>query len=197
MIKSRSNTSVQLAIGGVWAIDVRAYSTDGEYDDSALTVQVTLPDGTTDTPTVDVPSLGRGLVAYPVLQLGRYVAHVTSTAGAVDFTAWVAQVTTGVDMPSVTDLDDYLGNNSHTDEKLERTLSAEAAAQRKACRIPAAYDADLAEALLRRCARNLAFQRVPLSVLQGDADAGTANAYPGRDPELRRLEGPYRRLPTG
>ena len=61
---------------------------------------------------------------------------------------------------------------------------------------PLPYPAWAAEALCRRVARNLALRGLPLAVLQSDAEAGPL-VLPGRDPERARLEGNFRRLPTG
>lgn len=83
--------------------------------------------------------------------------------------------------------------------QIDKALAAEAAAQAAACRIPvlaADYPPDLGQALCRRVARALAMRALPLAVLQGDAEAGSL-VLPGRDSEVRRLEGPYRRLVVG
>lgn len=101
--------------------------------------------------------------------------------------------------PTAAEVEDYLGPTSYTLEELGEVLAAEKAAQAARCRVPAddaAWPADLTEALKRRCARNLALRGVPLAVLQGDAEAGSM-IPPGRDPEVRRLEGPHRRLVLG
>ena len=58
------------------------------------------------------------------------------------------------------------------------------------------YPKDLRQALLRRVQRNLALRALPLAVLQGDAEAGST-ILPGKDLEVRRLEGPFRRLLVG
>lgn len=109
-------------------------------------------------------------------------------------------------VPSIDDVQAYLGDTSWTDDDVQAAFDAELAAQRAVVR-PAyflaadaadarEYPADLAEALKRRVARNLAMRAVPLSVAQGDAE--TAPAYvPKRDPEIARLEAPYRRLVVG
>lgn len=72
-------------------------------------------------------------------------------------------------------------------------IQAEKAAQAKVCKIDP-YTNDLQEALLRRVVRNLAMRNVPLGV-QMDETGGTIIG--SRDPEIRRLEGPYRKLPVG
>lgn len=101
-------------------------------------------------------------------------------------------------------LDAYLGGedgHSFTDEELQGALDAETAAQAARCRLPDPVSADpvsadLDEALKRRCARNLAMRRIPLAVPQGDAESGPT-IIPGNDPEVRRLEAPYRKRKVG
>lgn len=53
---------------------------------------------------------------------------------------------------------------------------------------------DLAEALKRRVARNLAMRSLPLGVQSDELGATRVGSV---DPEVRRLEGPYRRLAVG
>lgn len=197
-IKARSSTSVDLPVSGVWVIDVRVYDADGCPADDTVTVTVTIPDGTTATPTVeDVDGdPGRYRAQFTVTATGRYVARAVGAAyGAVDFTAWTSAVVAGGGMPAITDLDNYLGNNSWSDDDLAEALDAEAAAQRRVCRIPATYPADLRSALLRRAQFHLAMKRVTLGVIPGDADRDTLR--PGFDSEVRRFEKPYRKLPVG
>lgn len=102
--------------------------------------------------------------------------------------------------PDLGELKTYLGPTSQTDAALERVLAVEASAQRKVCRVPAdpeaAWDPDLGEALCRRVARNLAMRGIPLAMFQGDAEGG-ALIPPNRDPEVRRLEGPFRKQKLG
>lgn len=94
------------------------------------------------------------------------------------------------------DVKDYLGDHSWDDEELQSALDAEEAAQAARCRIPDPTSADLDEALKRRVARNLAMRQIPLAVPQGSAEVGPS-FIPGNDPEVRRLEAPYRRLVIG
>lgn len=68
--------------------------------------------------------------------------------------------------------------------------SAEVADQASRCRVNP-YNAALAEALHRRVARSMAMRNVPLGVVM-DENGGTRIG--AVDPEVRRLEGPYRRL---
>lgn len=194
-------TSQTLAVNGVWDIRVSVLDAHGcAVGDAAPVVTVTLPGGSTATPTV-VETRGQFLAEYIPAVVGRFVAHVVDPLyGATDFVAWVQAVTLGTGMPDLDDLDVYLGGadgHSWSDDDLTDALDAEAAAQRAMCRIPAAYTADLRQALLRRCARNLALRRIPLAVLTGDSNGGDSTVLPGRDPEVRRLEAPYRRVTVG
>lgn len=80
-------------------------------------------------------------------------------------------------------------------------FGAEVVSQASACRIeeravgePIDLPEPLAEALVRRVARNLAMRNIPLGVVMDEA-GGTRIGW--SDPEIRRLEGPYRRVPVG
>ncbi|MEV6287403.1 hypothetical protein [Kribbella sp. NPDC051770] len=103
--------------------------------------------------------------------------------------------------PDVSLLKAYLGESSYTDEDLSVAMAAEKIAQKRRCRVPADdadWPEDLTEALCRRVARNLAMRGIPLAVLQGDAELGLPGLrLPGQDPEVRRLEGPWRRMVLG
>lgn len=102
--------------------------------------------------------------------------------------------------PDIGALKTYLGQTSQSDEVLEGALATEKRAQARVCRVPAdpaaPWDEDLAEALLRRVARNLAMRGIPLAMFSGDADLGGL-VPPSRDPEVRRLEAPLRKLHLG
>lgn len=113
-------------------------------------------------------------------------------------------------IPELQDVMLYLdssGGTSWAEDEVDLALSAELAAQQTVVRSEyfiedtededyREYGADLAEALKRRVARNLAMRALPLSVTQGDVE--TSPAYlPRYDPEIRRLEAPYRRLVVG
>lgn len=97
---------------------------------------------------------------------------------------------------TVEDVKEYLVDYSWNDDEIQCALDAEEAAQRSKCTIPDPVPVDLEEALKRRVQRNLAMRRLPLAVLQGDAEGGSM-VLPGRDPEVRRLEAPYPRLVVG
>lgn len=99
-------------------------------------------------------------------------------------------------IPNLAAVKAYLGDTSWDDSDVQATLDAETAAQAARCRIPVAYPNDLGEALKRRVARNLALRATPAGVFIGDTDGGPAYVSTN-DPEVRRLEAPYRRLVVG
>lgn len=205
MLTAVSSTTADLGVGGEWIMSARVLDVDGQLvtDD---TVTATKTDPTAVTTSLAVTALGDGIyraVLYPAAA-GRWTARLTSAHGALDFAAYVTAVNAP---PTLVDLrgdpddvdtgDGYLGPTSWTDADITSALDSEAAAQRAVCRVPAAYPADLGEALKRRVAVNLARRPLALGMTQGDADTGTANYLPGSDPEVRRLEGPWRRLVGG
>lgn len=171
---------------------------DGELVNAATVVlTVTLPDLTTATPVVDNPSTGHYEVAYTLAQAGRYVFSWATTNPNTAEASAIAAVAAS-NLPNLTDVDNYLGESATqwTPSEKNDVLLAETAAQARVCRIKAEYPRDLREALLRRVQRNLAMRALPLAVLQGDAEVGSA-ILPGRDPEVRRLEAPHRKLVLG
>lgn len=97
--------------------------------------------------------------------------------------------------PDIDDVKDYLEENSWSDEQIQGALDAETAAQSRVCTIPDDMPADLAEALKRRVQRNLSMRGQPFIVTPDDN--GNVSITPSRDPEVRRLEGPFRRLVMG
>lgn len=205
-VRPLSSTAIELPVDGVWTLSVAVTDPDGCPVSVTPTFTVTLPDGSTASPTPEEVTSGVYGAGYVVTVPGRHVARVTTPAnGAADFTAHVTAVVPAAGMPDLDDLrgdpdneDDfgYLGRNSATDDQIQEALDAEAANQRRVCKVPAAFGPDLRQALMRRVARNLAMQRIPLAVLQGDAENGSTTP-PGNDPEVRRFERPYRRLPVG
>lgn len=108
-------------------------------------------------------------------------------------------------LPTVDDVVAYLGDAAASWEgdtpgeypAIEEELSAETAAQAKHCLVPVSYPDELKLALLRRVQRALSMRALPLAVLQGDSESGSASFLPARDPEVRRREAPYRRLVGG
>ncbi len=190
---------VLLVVGGTWTLRACVTDTWGCPVDEVPTVTITLPGGSTATPTVETIRLGEYLVEYATTAAGRHLAHVaTVDYGVADAAAYAANVTTEAGMPTTDDVAKYLGDVAaqYDTETLQDALDAEAAAQRGVCRIRAVYPADLREALLRRVHRNLEMRSLPLAVLRGDAEAGSTT-LPGSDPEVRRLERPHRKLTVG
>lgn len=198
-LRARTDEVVTLPVGGLWVIEVVYRDLDGYLASATPAVVVTLPAGSTASPTFETVTTGHYRATYTVGTAGRYVARVTTSTDAVDFAAYVTATTAGTGMPTVADVYEYLGGDgsqSWTDAERQDALDAEAAAQRAVCRVPAVYPDDLRQALLRRVARNLAMRELPLAVPQGDAEGGPT-ILPGRDPEVRRLEAPHRKLVIG
>lgn len=102
-------------------------------------------------------------------------------------------------IPTLIEVKTYLGGDSDwSDDEIAAALASETAAQARVCRIPVANVPDLAEALCRRVAHNLAVRALPLGVQASITDAGsTGFRVGGTDAEVRRLEAPYRRLVIG
>lgn len=193
-------TSSLLAVGDLWVMHFRVRDLDGYLVDQAPSVAVTSPSGVTAASSVSSVDSGFYRATQVLTEAGRWVARAaTEDYGLVDLTVFAELVVTGSGLPTLQDIADYLGSNSTSEEMRQDALDAEAAAQRARCRIPATYPADLREALLRRVMRNLAMRRIAYSgVPLGDAEAEPpAFALGGNDPEVRRLEAPYRRLVVG
>lgn len=96
----------------------------------------------------------------------------------------------------------YLGPDSeHHKADVDSAFAAERAAQAHRCRVPdddADWPADLIEALYRRVATNLANRGLPLAIQTSYSDVGGGFArVGGLDPEVRRLEAPYRKVVIG
>lgn len=191
MTAATTPTDVTLDVGDTWefGLDVPV--------NAAVTVLVTAPTGDTTAP---VPSGSTDVtVQVPLVLPGRYIAAVTVVSGSTDvvlFTAWANEPG---GPPTVVQVRAYLDSNgetSATDEAIAEALAAEAANQRTACYVDE-YGPDLAEALKRRVAKNLAARAVPIASIT-TFDGGTTQARVQRyDAEVTRFEGPYRRLVIG
>jgi hypothetical protein len=106
--------------------------------------------------------------------------------------------------PDIDAVKAYLGESAaFEDDQITAALDAETVAQVKVCRLPddadpdepEPYPADLAEALCRRVAHNLALRNLPLGIQANIADgAVSTNRVGGIDAEVARLERPYRKL---
>lgn len=161
--------------------------------DATVALQLTAPDTSHPTATVDHPATGV-YTAIPIPdQLGdwSYQWQITDTVTDLVYGRFRIVDPAVESLVTPAQVAAYLGANSYTDVQLQAAIDAESAAQAKVCSVPDPYPRDLREALLRRVARNLAMRPIPLAVLRGDADAGEANILPGTDPEIRRLEKPY------
>lgn len=92
---------------------------------------------------------------------------------------------------------------SWSDSAVEEARVAEIAAQAHAVKAsvlaePGAYPADLDEALCNRVARNLALRPLPLGVQANVTDQAVATTrVGGLSAEVRRLEGPHRKVLFG
>lgn len=196
MITPISGDSEQLFEGSRWVLVVRVTDDDGRDVSSAPSISAVLPDGSTESATVE--DLGQGFyrAGFTVTDAGWYTA--TAIAAGYGVTAFRANVISLADpfanMPDLADIKTYLGTSPSTaDATIVDALNAETQAQMDCCRIPVVYPVTLGQALKRRVARNLALRGIPLAVLQGDAESGSLT-LPGSDPEVRRLEKPYRKL---
>jgi len=173
---------------------------DGEpADPTSYSLTVRRPDGTDEALVATNPEVGDWRCDYFPTVDGRFVATFVATgdvADAIEDTFDVAPPASAA--VTVDQVKQYAGANSGIDQwsdtELATTLAAEQSAQARACRIDP-YSLDLQEALKRRVVRNLALRALPIGI------AGGANFEPTRiakrDPEIRRLEGPYRKVVTG
>ncbi len=191
---------VLLPLGGQWTLGVETRDASGYLSGEVTpTLAVTLPDGTSAAPVFEAAMwVGGWLATYTPSVTGRFLAHAFTPEDAVDAAAYVAGPTSSTDLPTVDDVARYLkgGASSWTSVQLQEELDGEAYAQQAKCGVRAEYPPDLRKALLRRVQRALAFRALPLATLRGDADGGSL-VLPGNDPEIRRLEAPYRKLVTG
>jgi hypothetical protein len=188
-------------VGASWllAVEVRDDVT-GRLTDATVTASVTRPDTSTSALTVTRESVGFYTAPYVLLAAGRHTGVVTVSGDVVGVGTFATDALAVSARPTLTDLRAYLastGSTGFTDAELSAVLAAEGAAQAMACRVPAAYPADLGEALLRRVARNLAARSVPVASFSAFDGGGTVQRVPMRDAEVARLEGPYRRLVVG
>jgi hypothetical protein len=78
---------------------------------------------------------------------------------------------------------------------LQIIVDAEVYGQAEVCRVEP-YTPNLYQAVLRRCARELAARGLPLGLMSGEAEYGPAR-IPSFDAEIERLEGPSRIVVTG
>lgn len=188
-------------VGDTWllAIEVRDDVT-GRLTDATVAATVTRPDASTSVLTVTRQSTGFYTAPYILAAPGRHTAVMSASGAVVGVATFAVDALAVAGPPGLAHVLAYLastGPTSYTDAQVDDALAAERAAQAMACRIPAAYPADLGEALCRRVARNLAARSVPVASFSAFDGGGTVTRVPQRDAEVARLEGPYRRLVVG
>ena len=197
-----TDPGVLVAAGGQWLLIVETRDANGYLTSSvAPALLVTLPNGTTAAPIFtpwSATSVGYWEVAYTTTLTGRYLAHISTPEDAIDAAAYAVGPSANAALPTVDDVARYLKGAaaSWSMAELQEELDSETEHQQSKCGVRAAYPAPLRKALLRRVQRALAMRALPLATMQGDADGGSF-LLPGNDPEVRRLEAPYRKLPTG
>lgn len=171
----------------------------GEATSPATAVlTITKPDGTTVTPTIteDPATVGLFTLDYLPATVGPYAAVFVTTGppGAQASAFLVADG--GLPPLTLADVKAYLGDTSTPDAEISKALAVERSAQADRCRLDPTSLA-LREALLRRVARNLAARAVPVTAFSSFDGGGTVTRVPTSDPEIARLEGPFRRKAVG
>jgi hypothetical protein len=198
------STSAFLNVGAVWHVSVLTRDADGyAVDDDPPVVTVTLPDASTVPVAAENISTGVWRALYVPATAGRFLAAAVTTAlGRADFAAIVTGVASNASLPTFEDVRAYSGSEydlaAWEDETITETLATETLNQARMCDVPAAYPDDLREALVRRAVLNLARRRHLVDDgATGDDTMIPPPPPPSRDPEVRRLEGPHRRLVMG
>lgn len=191
----------RLDVGDTWllAVELRDDVTD-QLQDATVVATVTRPDTSTSSPTVTKQSTGFYTAPYALAAAGRHTAVVTASGLLVGVATFAVDALAVALLPTAAEVQAYLnstGPTSFTLADITAALAAEQAAQALVCRVPAAYPADLREALYRRVARNLAARSVPVASFSSFEGGATSTRVPTKDAEVSRLEGPYRRLVVG
>jgi hypothetical protein len=200
--RALSDTTGTAEIGDTWrSLLLVTGSTGRSAVPDDVTATVTVPAGTTAAGTVTRENTGLYRVDVDLAAAGHHqlVVEVTSATFGDDVLLYSVDVVDPAapgTVPTLAQVTEYLGNTSATQAQIADALAAETAAQAAVCRTGPLYPDDLGQALKRRVARNLALRGLPLAVLQGDAESGPT-VLPGRDVEVRRLEGPHRRTVVG
>jgi hypothetical protein len=162
-----------------------------------MTLTITLPGGTTVTPSPVHTGTGVYAADYAGPTAGRYTAHWVATGANLGAADDVWDVTgTGLAYVTPAVAIAYLGDTSWGSPDITDALEAERAAQAARCYIDP-YPADLRQALLRRVARNLAARAVPIAQYSSFEGVMTGARVPMQDAEIARLEGPYLRVCVG
>lgn len=195
-----SRTSGRSVVGDTLVYEVLVTDVDDTLTSAAVPViTVTPPGGVVAHPAVTNLGTGWYRFTYQQAAAGRHVlAAVAGDPYGMATTAVFAEaVVTSAGLPNLAEVQGYLRQYSWDDAQIQQAINAEDAAQRARLRPSALYGADVREALFRRVARNLAMRGVPLAVLAGDGEGNGPQILPGRDPEVRRLEGPHRKIKFG
>ena len=196
MIRSIYPSTVDRELGQLWQFAIE--STE------APLITVTRPNGTTqNAPVTASAPYGLYVASFLLTLPGRHIATVsTASIGGLSLACYAIAITLNGGMPDAAAVADWLeaaGGASYTTADIEKELAVEGAAQRRICDVPAAMPEELREALIRRTVRAL-FMRRQLTELPrsdgGDFDLAPI-VPPGRDPEVRRLESPHRKLTMG
>jgi hypothetical protein len=198
-LERESGTSV---LGNVLVFVVAVRDLDGDLSGAVTpTITITPPSGPAVNPVPESTGVGLWRFTYTLAAAGRHlvVANAGSPYGQAITAVWCDVTTAAGQMPVVADWQEYAGGElefSWSDDQIAQALAAESAAQRARLKPSAIYGDDIREALFRRVTCNLARRGLPLGVQSGDSDRGPL-VVPLRDPEVRRLEAPYRKLVIG
>lgn len=186
-------------LGAIVPLRFEVRNEDGELvDPTSWTVTVTSPIGSSN-PTITHTDTGVFDVDYVSTVVGPHTATFAASGEHADTIDNVFVITPNpVNSSAIlaAEIRSYLGGTSETDQTLLDALAAERVDQANKCRIDN-YTEALREALLRRVARNLAARRVPVATMTSFDGGATSTRVPRTDPEILRLEGPYRRNPVG
>jgi len=198
MLQALSFTSSRLTVGVPWVIRVLSTLDDGTPGGDVPELTVTDPAGADHVLTVEAweSVTGVWVATYVPAVPGRHLALAGADPWALYFVGEAYPVTDAAAMPDVDACSNYMGEHSWSDAEIQDALDQETGAQFDVCRIPAAYPPALRGALLRRVQRNLAMRNLALAVKES-VDGESSIVLPGRDPEVRRFEAPYRKLPIG
>lgn len=188
-------TAGHLDVGDTWLLGVKVQDDKTKKLLAAtVTFTVTRPDATTAVLTVTNDKLGYYSAGHVLNQPGQYTA-IANVSGAVVSVVAYAATADPVGLPTLAQIKAYLGSEtSRTDAEITEALAAEIVAQSNVCRVSSVYPADLAEALKRRVQRNLYMRGLPSGLETINTEAGGMGVRISTDPEIRRLEAPYRRL---
>lgn len=86
---------------------------------------------------------------------------------------------------------------SLSDDQLNMIIGAEVDLQDATCAWGGEYPAPLAQALLRRCAREIGGRQLPLGLTADQGAESQPVRLPSYDVEIERLEAPYRVIAIG